>query len=196
VREVLLHNQLIEKCRKGDKNAQFRIYELYYKAIYNTCFRLVRNHQVAEEIMQDTFLAAFEKIEQFLGIVAFGAWLKKIAVNKSLDKIKGQKIVFSDLQLNEHQPIDVIDNEFDPQYSAETLQIIRQAIEIMPEGYRIILSLYLIEGYDHDEIAELLQIKPASSRSQLARAKKYLIEQLQLQNYFYSHGKLKKTNSE
>ncbi len=193
---MLLHNQLIEKCRKGDKNAQFRIYELYYKAIYNTCFRFVRNHQLSEEIMQDTFLSAFDKIDQFMGIVAFGAWLKKIAVNKSLDRIKGQKIIYSDLQLNEYAPAEFTDDDFEQQYSIETMQIVRLAIEIMPEGYRIILSLYLIEGYDHEEIAELLQIKPASSRSQLARAKKYLIEQLQLQNYFYNHGKLKKTNSE
>ena len=193
VKSIILHEKLLEKCKNGDSQAQFRIYELYYKAIYNTSFRLLRNHHLAEEVMQDSFLKAFEKLDQYEGVVAFGAWLKKIAINKCIDSLKAKKII--EQSLNEN--IDTSENDNDNlefEDNRDTLEIIRQTIELLPDGYRVILSLYLIEGYDHNEIGELLGIKASTSRSQLARAKKNLIDQLNQQNLIYSHGKLRKFN--
>ncbi len=100
--KFLVHKQLIERCRKQDAEAQFRVYELYYKAVYNTCMRIVGIPSVAEELMQDSFLSAFSKLHQYNGNVAFGAWLRKIAVNKSLDYLKLNKHFFIDLDENYH----------------------------------------------------------------------------------------------
>lgn len=141
--------------------------------MYNTAYRILNNTAEAEDIIQESFLKAFQKIDSFLGDVSFGAWLKKIVVNASLDEIRKKKF---DLESIEN--IDVLDiyNEDDEvkDFSYEIIKV-RNAIMLLPEGYRIVLSLYLLEGYDHDEIAEIVGISASTSRSQLARAKKKLI---------------------
>jgi len=134
--------------------------------------RIVSSTSIAEEIMQDAFLSAFNKIEQYKKEVAFGAWLKKIAINKSLDYLKKNKIkweqfsVSNDKELIEEQDFELADID-----SKELIEIIRKAIEQLADGYRVILSLFYFEGYDHEEIAQFLGIKNSSSRSQLTRAK-------------------------
>ena len=168
-----IHRHLIEACKRGERKAQFEIYKLYSKAMYNTAYRILNNTAEAEDIIQESFLKAFQKIDSFLGDVSFGAWLKKIVVNASLDEIRKKKF---DLESIEN--IDVLDiyNEDDEvkDFSYEIIKV-RNAIMLLPEGYRIVLSLYLLEGYDHDEIAEIVGISASTSRSQLARAKKKLI---------------------
>jgi RNA polymerase sigma-70 factor (ECF subfamily) len=193
-KNIVLHDKLLEYCRKGDAKAQFRIYELYYKAIYNTCFRLLRNHHLAEEAMQDSFLNAFHKLDQYKGEVAFGAWLKKIAINKALDILKSQKVYFQSFD-DSTEVLNIENETIELEDSHSTIETIRQTIELLPDGYRIILSLALIEGFDHDEISEFLGISASTSRSQLTRAKRKLIEQLSQLNLIYSHGKLRKFNS-
>ncbi len=174
--KFILHRELIEQCRRSDENAQFRVYELYFKAIYNTSLRLVGEAAIAEEIMQDSFLSAFNKIEQYEGKVAFGAWLKKIAVNKSLDYLKKQRVNFT--SFDDKIVPELADENIDFEDNEAIIDQIREKIEQLPEGFRIVLSLYLLEGYSHEEIAELLNIKASSSRSQLARAKKKLKQEL------------------
>src|SRR5674476_409697 len=93
-----LHQDLIDGCRRGDQKAQFQIYKLYYKAMYNTSLRIVNDTMEAEDIMQESFLAAFEKIESYSGTVSFGAWLKKIVINRSLDALNKKKAVFEDIE--------------------------------------------------------------------------------------------------
>ena len=93
-----LHQDLLDGCKNGDQKAQFQIYKLYYKAMYNTSLRIVSDTMEAEDIMQESFLAAFEKIDTYSGTVSFGAWLKKIVVNRSLDALNKKKMVFEDIE--------------------------------------------------------------------------------------------------
>lgn len=173
-----LHQDLLDGCKTGDQKAQFQIYKLYYKAMYNTSLRIVNNSMEAEDIMQESFLSAFEKIDTYSGTVSFGAWLKRIVINRSLDALGKKKAVFEDIESH----FGIMDNSPEESVRNEEVDIkveeIKEAIEKLPDGYRIILSLYLLEGYDHDEIAEILKISSSTSRSQLSRAKQKLIGEL------------------
>lgn len=173
-----LHQDLLDGCKLGDQKAQFQIYKLYYKAMYNTSLRIVNDTMEAEDIMQESFLSAFEKIETYSGTVSFGAWLKKIVINRSLDALGKRKAVFEDIESH----AGLRDESSDDMIKYEELDVkveeVKEAIEQLPDGYRVILSLYLLEGYDHDEIAEILSISSSTSRSQLSRAKQKLISEL------------------
>ena len=174
-----LHQDLLDGCKEGDQKAQFQIYKLYYKAMYNTSLRIVNDTMEAEDIMQESFLSAFEKIDTYSGTVSFGAWLKKIVVNRSLDALNKRKAVFEDIDTH----IGIKDESSEDSEKTENIDTrveeVKKAIERLPDGYRVILSLYLLEGYDHDEIAEILSINSSTSRSQLSRAKQKLISELQ-----------------
>jgi RNA polymerase sigma factor (sigma-70 family) len=173
-----LHQDLIDGCKVGDQKAQFQIYKLYYKAMYNTSLRIVNDPMEAEDIMQEAFLSAFEKIETYSGTVSFGAWLKKIVINRSLDYLNKRKAVFEDIESH----IGIRDESIDEAARNEEIDVkieeVKSAIERLPDGYRIILSLYLLEGYDHDEIADILSITSSTSRSQLSRARQKLVNEL------------------
>ncbi|HOB84651.1 MAG TPA: sigma-70 family RNA polymerase sigma factor [Bacteroidales bacterium] len=173
-----LHQDLLDGCKTGDQKAQFQIYKLYYKAMYNTSLRIVNNSMEAEDIMQESFLSAFEKIDTYSGTVSFGAWLKRIVINRSLDALGKKKAVFEDIESH----FGIMDNSPEDHDRNEEVDVkveeIKEAIEKLPDGYRIILSLYLLEGYDHDEIAEILNITSSTSRSQLSRAKQKLVQEL------------------
>jgi RNA polymerase sigma factor (sigma-70 family) len=173
-----IHQDLIDGCKTGDQKAQFQIYKLYYKAMFNTSLRIVSDTMEAEDVMQESFLSAFEKIESYSGTVSFGAWLKKIVINRSLDALNRRKAIFEDIETHSG----IRDDSGDDRAQKEELDVrveeVKEAIEKLPDGYRIILSLYLLEGYDHDEIAEILSITSSTSRSQLSRAKQKLIGEL------------------
>ena len=169
-----IHQNLIDGCKNGDQKAQFQIYKLYYKAMFNTSLRIVSDTMEAEDSMQEAFLSAFEKIETYSGIVSFGAWLKKIVINRSLDVVSRQKAIFEDIDTHYELQEDTNDT---PELQ-EKMNEVKSAINNLPDGYRIILSLYLLEGYDHDEIAEILNISSSTSRSQLSRAKQKLLNEL------------------
>lgn len=173
-----IHQDLIDGCRSGDQKAQFQVYKLYYKAMYNTSLRIVSDEMEAEDVMQEAFLSAFEKINTYSGTVSFGAWLKRIVVNRSLDVLGKKKAVFEDIGNHEGIRDDSSDDSAYREEIELRVEEVKAAIERLPEGYRVILSLYLIEGYDHDEIAELLNISSSTSRSQLSRAKQKLVSEL------------------
>ncbi len=157
---------MINRCKAGEREAQSQLYKLYYKSMFSTSVRIVGNTEDAEDVMQEAFLSAFKKMGTYKGEVSFGAWLKKIVVNRSLDYLKKRKVVFE--EINEK-----IINEESPMMETKEIDVakIKKAIGQLPEGYRVVLSLYLFEGYDHDEISEILSISNSSSRSQLLRAK-------------------------
>jgi RNA polymerase sigma-70 factor (ECF subfamily) len=173
-----LHQDLLDGCKTGDQKAQFKIYKLYYKAMYNTSLRIVNDTMEAEDIMQEAFLSAFEKIDTYSGTVSFGAWLKRIVINRSLDALSRRKAIFEDIELY----VGIRDESTEETVRKEELDVkveeVKEAINRLPDGYRIILSLYLLEGYDHDEIAEILNISSSTSRSQLSRAKQKLIAEM------------------
>jgi RNA polymerase sigma-70 factor (ECF subfamily) len=178
-RSADIHRQLIDQCRKGDSQAQFRIYKLYYKAMYSTALRIVKVSQEAEEVMQEAFLSAFEKIGEFKGEVSFGAWLKKIVINRSLDALRKKKVIFEDLEKAGTAAVTDTEAEDESRYGAADVQRIKAAMKQLPDGYRTILSLYLFEGYDHEEIAGIMGITPVTSRTQYSRARKKLKELLE-----------------
>jgi len=170
------HLDLVEACKKGDQRAQFELYRLYNAAMYNTTLRIVGDSDDAEDVMQEAVLKAFTKLDSYRGEVSFGAWLKRIVINKALDflRLKREKLSLEDAgEIGEivDEPSDTMDVE----YKAEA---IKKAIYDLPEGYRIVLSLILLEGYDHEEVSGILNISNATSRTQYHRAKKRLIELL------------------
>ncbi len=170
------HRKLIDACKKGDRKAQFELYRLYSSAMYNTTLRIVRDPDDAEDVMQEAFLKAFTRISTYRGEVSFGAWLKRIVVNKSLDFLRLRRERVSLDEVNEVEEIPEDDpGVIDHAYSADE---IRRAIYALPEGYRLVLSLILLEGYDHEEVSEILRISNATSRTQYHRAKKKLAELL------------------
>jgi RNA polymerase sigma factor (sigma-70 family) len=172
-----INYKLIESCSKGDKKAQFELYKRYAGAMYNTCYRMLKNSVEAEDVMQEGFLKAFQHIGTYSGNVSFGSWLKKIIINCSLDVLRKNKIEFENI--DDIKKLEAEENDFaEESIVAHQVEEVKLAIARLPEGYRIVLSLYLLEGYDHDEIAEITGISASTSRSQLVRAKKKLLELL------------------
>ena len=165
---VKIHAPLIEDCRKGNSKAQSKLYHQYARAMYNLAYRILNNREDAEDILQETFVDCFRNLDSFRFESTFGAWLKKILINKCINHIKRKKI---DLELCENLPVDVAEEEEDAVY--DTGKIFK-GIEILPDGYRIILTLYLLEGYDHTEISQILGITESTSKSQYSRAKEKL----------------------
>ncbi|MEI6047754.1 MAG: RNA polymerase sigma factor [Bacteroidota bacterium] len=162
---VYIHAPIIEECRKGNRKAQFRLYNLYSKAMYNLAYRILKNREDAEDIVQEAFVECFRNLDSFRFESTFGAWLKKILVNKSINHIKKKKI---DLTFPENLPNIVY--EEDDEITYDTGKIFK-GIEMLPDGYRIILTLYLLEGYDHFEISQILDVSESTSKSQYSRAK-------------------------
>lgn len=164
-----IHDKLIIKCKAGSSKAQFEIYKLYYKGMYNVSLRIVQDTQEAEDIMQEAFLSAFSKLDMWSQEVTFGSWLKKIVVNKSLDYIKKRKMQFAAI---DDKDIIEEDNvaEFDESITLK-VEDVKRAVQKLPEKYRIVTVMFLFEGFTHNEIAEILEISPESSRVRLKRAK-------------------------
>ena len=169
-------NILIERCKKGDKAAQFTIYKQYYKAMYNTALRIVNDSFEAEDVMQESFLVAFTKLGTFKGEVTFGAWLKKIVINKSITQLRKNKKF-------DHVPLDVVAeqserDERNEEYSMIDVKEIFGAIKQLKNNYKIALTLNLIEGYDYEEISDIMKISYQNSRTMISRAKGKLRELL------------------
>jgi len=184
---INIHQQLIDRCLHHDKEAQFSIYKLYYRSMYNTSLRIVNNSDDAEDIMQESFLTAFQKLGSYKGEVSFGIWLKRIVVNRSLDYLRKRKVEFEEVRPD----LSVYEEEVEDD-AAYTAEEVKNAILQLPDGYRTILSLLLLEGYDHEEVCEILGISNVNSRTQFSRAKQYLrnllTEKRKKQLKFTHHG--------
>jgi RNA polymerase sigma factor (sigma-70 family) len=176
---INLHQELIDGCKAGDQKAQFQIYKLFYKAMYNASLRVVNDTMEAEDIMQESFLSAFENISIYSGTVSFGAWLKKIVLNRSIDALRKKNILIYDaVESYPEIAVEYQEELFQDEESYNRLEAAKEAMKRLPDKYRIILSLYMLEGYDHEEISEILSIPGSTSRSQLSRAKQRLIEEV------------------
>lgn len=170
-----IHEELIHRCRAGDQEAHFRLYKLYSKAMYNVGYRITGNEEDAEDVLQEAFISAFKNLNHYRGDSSFGSWVKKIVINKAINLLKKRKWEL----MPEHEEFDVPAEEPEQEYRPE-LQVdtVRKAILQLPGGYRSVLSMYLLEGYDHQEIAEIMGITESTSKSQLNRAKSKLRELL------------------
>ena len=170
---VNLHQQLLDRCLLNDKEAQYGVYKLYYRSMYNTSLRIVNHSDDAEDIMQESFLTAFQKLGSYKGEVSFGIWLKRIVVNRSLDYLRKRKVEFE--EVHTELPVTEEENEEDVLFTVEE---VKEAISQLSDGYRTILSLLLLEGYDHEEVSEILGISNVTSRTQYCRARQRLKELL------------------
>lgn len=177
----MLQHQLIEECRQNSRKAQMQLYNKYRDGMYTVAFRFLRNSFEAEEAMQEAFIKAFQKLHQYKGEVSFGAWLKKIVVNKSIDILKSRQLEI--IALNENILIPVEEEENWQIAENFSIEDCRREIEALPDKYKYALMLYLVEGYDHQEISEILNISEVASRTLVHRGRKMLQEQLKSKSY-------------
>ncbi|MCC6413893.1 MAG: RNA polymerase sigma factor [Saprospiraceae bacterium] len=168
------HRDLIDRCREGRRDAQFELYRLYSRAMYNTALRMVQHPHDAEDILQSVFVEVFAKLESFRHESSIGAWIKRITVNKCINFLKSRRLAFQELTAMNDRAEDQAP-ETEPTYTVEK---INRAVAELPEGYRVVFSLYAIEGYDHEEISQILNISEATSKSQYSRAKAKLRDML------------------
>lgn len=165
--------QLIDGCRRGKRDAQLALYKQFAQRLYIACLRIVGNPADAEEAMQDAFLKIFTRIDQYTDHLCFEAWIHRIAVHTAIDYVRRQTPEWDELSENYAAAEPDEPDEDDIRYSVKQ---IKEATAKLPAGYRVILSLYLFEGYDMEEIASILDIKPPSVRSQYMRAKRKLLD--------------------
>lgn len=165
------HYELVAACKLGDRQSQFKLYNLYAKAMYNTALRIVQDEAEAADVLQEAFIDAFSRLDSFRQESTFGLWMKQIVVNKSISTLRKRKLELQLLEDSE-EPANEEDSENDIELKVNA---IKQAINRLPDGYRLVLTLYLLEGYDHEEIAHILRISEATSRSQYLRGKRKLL---------------------
>ncbi len=179
-RYIHIHQELIDACRAGHRNAQYEIYKRYYKAMYNTSLRIVNNSAEAEDIMQESFLDAFQRLDSYTGEGSFGSWLKRIVINRSLDSLRKTKETLS----IEENGIDLPEEQEDDHEDETLYQVaeVKRAISQLPGDCRVILSLFLLEGYDHEEISQILNISNQLSRTRYSRARQKLAGMLKGNN--------------
>lgn len=173
------NNQLINRCKKGDKQAQFAIYKQYYKAMFNTSYRIVNDRFEAEDVMQESFLSAFTKLDSFSENVTFGAWLKRIVINNSLTSLKKnnrlEKVSLEKVTIKE------VEEDFQDDYSLLSTAEILNKVSQLKNNYKVAITLNLIEGYDYEEIAQIMEISYENSRTTVSRAKTKLKQLLSQQ---------------
>ena len=171
---------IIEQCKQNNRKAQLQLYNQYCDGMYIVAKRFLKDATEAEDVVQEAFIKAFTKLHQYKAEVTFGAWLKRIVVNKSIDFLKSKKQQLVEL---EEVHLKVVDTTHDDKWlvdDAITLNDVKIAINELPEKYQYVVMLYLIEGYDHQEISEILNISEVASRTQLSRGKSKLQELLTL----------------
>lgn len=168
---------LIQGCKQGNQKSQLQVYRLYSEAMYFIACRYIKNEEEAKDMMQEGFLKAFQNIHKITDAKLFGAWLKRIIINQCLDHLRKKTL---DTVSIENQSIEhVIDEEDNWNVAGNiTKAHVEKAIKNLPEKYQWVIKLYLMEGYDHTEISEILQIAVKTSRTQLRRGKLLLQEQL------------------
>lgn len=177
---ILNTDQLLQLCEKGNQSAQLELYNRYYKAMYNTAIRIVKDAFEAEDVMQESFLNAFTKLHTFKGEVTFGAWLKRIVINKSINQYRKQQknaTVFVDEVLYKVEDCNgiVLDHET---FTNVKAQKVLETMALLKNNYRVSLTLFLIEGYDYEEIGEIMNISYANCRTLISRAKESLRKKL------------------
>jgi RNA polymerase sigma factor (sigma-70 family) len=171
-KSISLHHHLIERCKVGDASAFQELYGLYAKAMYNVAYRIVYDHEEAQDVLQESFVSAYKNLHAYRGDAPFGAWLKRIVINRALTASQKKKHIQLPDALEDY---DIPEQEDSTQYKGElSVALVAACIQQLAEGYRNVLTLYLIEGYDHQEIAEILNISASTSKSQLNRAKEKL----------------------
>lgn len=177
---VHIHTELVERSKSGDRKAQYELYQQYNKAMYNISVRMMGNEGDAQDVLQDAFIDAFKNLDYYRGESTFGAWLKRIVINKCINAIKKKKL---DLVPMEDKMFALADDSPQPTNHDYDMAVVNEGIKRLPDGYRTVFSLYAVEGYDHGEIAHIIGVTESTSKSQYNRAKKKLREILEELNF-------------
>lgn len=176
--QIDIHQEIIQKAMNGNSWAMKEIYQLYSRSMFNICCRMMNNSADAEDMLQEVFIEAFGRLTSFRFESTFGAWLKRITINKCINELKRRKV---QLEYRD-QPFaeDLVDGDASEAIDFElSVERIKHAMGLLPDGYRVVFSLYMLEGYDHEEIAGILGISESTSKTQLMRARKKIVEILQ-----------------
>ena len=181
VSATLSAETLVQQCLKGDRQAYKLLYNRYNAAMYNTALRIVNRTDDAEDVLQESFIDAFQQLARFEGRSTFGAWLKQIVVNKSISHLRKKKMLMSDLNDGIHEIADEAKENEDTLFIS--VDTIKKAVQQLPDGYRTVLSLYLFEEYKQEEIAAMLNISHGTVRTQYMRAKHKLVNVLKEGSY-------------
>ena len=182
------HKSIVEACRQGNRKAQFELYQLYAQAMYNICLRMLNNENDAEDLLQNSFMDVFSKLHYFRYESSIGAWIKRIVVNNCINFLKKKRIQLTDIGEREFAQEPNTSSDNDINYDVKR---VHEAMFKLPEGYRVVFSLYLLEGYDHNEIGEIMGISPSTSKSQFSRAKSKLrkiLKEMEDGNEMVKHG--------
>lgn len=166
-------NQLIENCKSNDTKAQGELYKLFSSKLFSVCLKYSRNYAEAEDNLQDAFLTIFNKIEQYKNKGSFEGWLKRITVNTVLQRYRNEKVF--DI-INENVADEV---ELDIDEDQVPLEYLLKIIQQLPDRYRLVFNLYVLDGYSHKDIAGMLNINVGTSKSNLARARHILKETIE-----------------
>ena len=169
-----VNQHVIDRCKEGDNRAQYELYKLYSKAMFNVSMRITNDYAEAEDVLQEAFISAFKNLHAYKSEASFGSWLKKIVVNAAINSIRKRRSEL--VPMDEQVAAEVADepaNDNDVEWQVEK---VRRAIQKLPDGYRVVLSLYLLDGYDHAEIGEVLGVSESTSKSQYSRARVRLRE--------------------
>ncbi len=162
-------DELIIQCKEQDSEAQGELYKRYNRILFAICLRYSPNYTEAEDNLQDAFLTIFKKIGQYKSKGSFEGWIKRITVNTVLQKYRKQRT----LEIIDEQQIE-IEEEVEVDAEEIPLQFLLKIIQELPDRYRLVFSMYVMDGYQHKEIAEMLEISDGTSKSNLARARAIL----------------------
>ena len=166
--------KLVEACKRQDRRAQQKLYSQYARAMYNICLRMMGNDADAEDMLQNAFVDVFLKIDSYRGDATIGAWIKRIVINTCINHLKKRKL--DTTEWDDRIGDQPAESSYDEQHVSLSVDKVKRAIKELPDGYRTVFSLYLIEGYDHKEIAGIMGVTEATSKSQYSRAKQKLRE--------------------
>jgi RNA polymerase sigma-70 factor (ECF subfamily) len=161
-------NQLIENCKINDTKAQTELYKLFSSKLFSVCLKYSRNYVEAEDNLQDAFLTIFNKIEQYKNKGSFEGWLKRITVNTALQRYRNEKV----FDIINEDAIEDVEVEVDEDNIS--IDYLLKIIQELPDRYRLVFNLYVLDGYSHKEIADMLKINLGTSKSNLARARQIL----------------------
>ncbi len=163
-----IHRHLIERSKEGDQYAQSELYRLYAKAMYNICRRMIGDDEEARDILQESFIDAFQKLPSLREVSTFSLWIKRIVTNNCINALRKKRLMTTELK----EGWDFIDEEEDDfEYNKYKVSQVMDSIDNLPDGCRTVLTLYLFEGYDHKEIGQILSISESASKAQYCKAK-------------------------
>ncbi|WP_053970720.1 RNA polymerase sigma factor [Mangrovimonas sp. ST2L15] len=165
--------QLIQKCSNHDTQAQSELYQIYSGKLFSVCLKYSRNYAEAEDNLQDAFVTIFNKIAQFNHKGSLEGWMKRITVNTALQKYRKQGVfeIIDEAHIEDVE-VEIEDDDI-------TIDYLLKIIQDLPDRYRLVFNLYVMDGYSHQDIAELLSISSGTSKSNLARARKILKENIE-----------------